>query len=326
MRIRHEQRLRSSSSSSRGAAPLDRDAHAPPALLGPRAPLNRLRGAPTRLEQLTAPAGSLLRAGTSPNTRRAYAADWSHFCARARRPDREILTPNPQIVGARIAARASGVATSGGMTSSASTIGRRLSALAWSYAQRGPLVIATPATSPLSRGRSHHQRSPSPGRRKLSCRESSYSRPSGLTCPVTALETWRGLTRTAHGPSLPPHDRRGQGRWPRSPDGSAGRSACQASRACRRRARRHHRAGTRKTHSRVIHCVPSLSIRQGMTQRYVLRLPGHTTPNPHEATGSPSETLKGKPPPNDRPPKQAKTGHRRRTACGARTQRSGSPR
>jgi integrase len=97
---------------------------------GPRAtPL------PAKLEPLAETARDYARAATSENTNRAYAADWRHYCAWARRQNLEPLPPNPQVLGLYIAACASGAA--GPAACSVRTIERRLSALAWNFAQRG---------------------------------------------------------------------------------------------------------------------------------------------------------------------------------------------
>ena len=75
------------------------------------------------------------RAAASQNTNRAYAADWRHYCAWARRQNLPALPPDPQVLGLYIAACASGAA--GPKPCSVGTIERRLSALTWNFAQRG---------------------------------------------------------------------------------------------------------------------------------------------------------------------------------------------
>jgi integrase len=77
------------------------------------------------------------RAATSPNTNRAYAADWRHYSAWARRQNLPALPPDPQVVGLYVAACASGTASGGKPKNSVGTIERRLSALMWNFAQRG---------------------------------------------------------------------------------------------------------------------------------------------------------------------------------------------
>jgi len=74
-------------------------------------------------------------AAGSANTRRAYQSDWKQFASWCRRQGHPLLPPDPQVVGLYIAALASGAAA--GEKKALSTIERRLSALAWNYAQRG---------------------------------------------------------------------------------------------------------------------------------------------------------------------------------------------
>src|ERR1700722_6398594 len=90
---------------------------------------------PGRLEGLAETARDYAKASSSANTSRAYAADWRHYLASARRQAPPALPPDPQILGLYIAAQASG-ADSAGRPSAVSTIERRLSALAWHFAQR----------------------------------------------------------------------------------------------------------------------------------------------------------------------------------------------
>ena len=78
------------------------------------------------------------RAAASQNTNRAYAADWRHYSAWARRQNLPALPPDPQVIGLYIAACASGAA--GPKPCSVSTIERRLSALMWNFAQRGQTI------------------------------------------------------------------------------------------------------------------------------------------------------------------------------------------
>lgn len=92
---------------------------------------------PARLERLAEQARDYAKAARSANTSRAYAADWRHFLAWTRRQNLPALPPDPQVVGLYIAAEASGAADPAGTPSAVSTIERRLSALAWSFAQRG---------------------------------------------------------------------------------------------------------------------------------------------------------------------------------------------
>jgi integrase len=92
---------------------------------------------PARLAQLAETARDYARAATSPNTNRAYAADWRHFSAWARRQNLPALPPDPQVLGLYVAACASGTASGGKPKNSVRTIERRLSALMWNFAQRG---------------------------------------------------------------------------------------------------------------------------------------------------------------------------------------------
>jgi integrase len=89
-----------------------------------------------RLAPLAETARDYARAATSPNTSRAYAADWRHYSAWARRQNLPALPPDPQVLGLYIAACASGAAGAK-PKNSVSTIERRLSALMWNFAQRG---------------------------------------------------------------------------------------------------------------------------------------------------------------------------------------------
>ncbi|RYH67277.1 MAG: integrase [Alcaligenaceae bacterium] len=98
---------------------------------------------PPSLQRLTDRARDYVQAASSANTRRAYAADWKHFAAWCRRHGFELLPPAPPTVGLYVTACASGTATPGGGLNSVSTIERRLSALAWNYAQRGLVLDRT---------------------------------------------------------------------------------------------------------------------------------------------------------------------------------------
>ena len=92
---------------------------------------------PTHLEKLADRARDYVEAASSANTRRAYAADWKHFCAWARRQHLEVLPPDPQVVGLYITACASGKGTGDKKPNAVSTIERRLSSLTWNFSQRG---------------------------------------------------------------------------------------------------------------------------------------------------------------------------------------------
>ena len=115
-----------------GRAPEELSAEAPsplPAVANPRLPAH--------LDALADRARDYVEAASSANTRRAYAADWKHFCAWARRQGLDVFPPDPQLVGLYITACASGKATGDKKPNSVSTIERRLSSLTWNYAQRG---------------------------------------------------------------------------------------------------------------------------------------------------------------------------------------------
>jgi integrase len=87
------------------------------------------------LERLASRARAYAEAATSANTRRAYAADWRHFTSWCRRQGCAPLPPSPEVVGLYIAACAAGEA--GRRPDRVSTIERRLSALAATYASHG---------------------------------------------------------------------------------------------------------------------------------------------------------------------------------------------
>ncbi|TGR23134.1 MULTISPECIES: site-specific integrase [unclassified Mesorhizobium] len=101
----------------------------PPVMLDPRR-----ASLPSHLEKLADRARDYVEAASSANTRRAYAADWKHFCAWCRRQSFNPLPPEAQIVGLYITAQASGSERD---KKTVSTIERRLSSLTWNYAQRG---------------------------------------------------------------------------------------------------------------------------------------------------------------------------------------------
>jgi site-specific recombinase XerC len=92
---------------------------------------------PGRHEDLAEKARDYAKASSAANTSRAYAADWRHYNAWARRQYLPALPPDPQVVGLYIAAQAAGDADLSRKPSAVSTIERRLSALAWNFAQRG---------------------------------------------------------------------------------------------------------------------------------------------------------------------------------------------
>ncbi|RUZ46648.1 integrase, partial [Mesorhizobium sp. M7A.F.Ca.US.007.01.1.1] len=92
---------------------------------------------PAHLEGLAGRARDYVEAASSANTRRAYAADWKHFCAWARRQHLDVLPPDPQVVGLYITACASGKVTGDKKPNAVSTIERRLSSITWNFSQRG---------------------------------------------------------------------------------------------------------------------------------------------------------------------------------------------
>jgi integrase len=98
------------------------------------------RPLPARLERLADQAREYAKASTAANTNRAYAADWRHYIAWARRQGVPALPADPQITGLYITAQASGSAGPSGKPSAVSTIERRLSALVCNFKQRGQLV------------------------------------------------------------------------------------------------------------------------------------------------------------------------------------------
>lgn len=101
----------------------------PPPVLDPRQ-----TSLPTHLEKLADRARDYVEAASSANTRRAYAADWKHFCAWCRRQSFDPSPPDPRTVGLYITAQASGT---GRDKKAVATIERRLSSLTWNYTQRG---------------------------------------------------------------------------------------------------------------------------------------------------------------------------------------------
>ncbi|WP_156898039.1 tyrosine-type recombinase/integrase [Methylocapsa acidiphila] len=92
----------------------------------------------TPLEKLAETAKDYARGAKAENTNRAYAADWRHFSAWARRRGFSPLPPDSQVVGLYLAACASDAALGArGQALAVRSIERRLSALAWQFAQRG---------------------------------------------------------------------------------------------------------------------------------------------------------------------------------------------
>ncbi len=93
------------------------------------------------LDRLVDTARDYARAAASDNTLKAYARDWAHFARWCRMKGAEPLPPSPEMIGLYLADLASGSGPSPSQSASrplsVSTIDRRLSGLAWTYAQRG---------------------------------------------------------------------------------------------------------------------------------------------------------------------------------------------
>ncbi|AVW93648.1 MULTISPECIES: tyrosine-type recombinase/integrase [Roseobacteraceae] len=87
------------------------------------------------LDHLVDTARDYARAAASDNTLKAYAKDWAHFARWCRMKGTEPLPPSSDMIGLYLADLASGSGPSPAL--SVSTIDRRLSGLAWNYAQRG---------------------------------------------------------------------------------------------------------------------------------------------------------------------------------------------
>ena len=97
------------------------------------------RNPPAHLKRLAEQARDYAKASSSANTQRAYASDWRHFESWSRRAGVE-PRPDPQTIGLYLAACAE--------AASVRTIERRLSAIAWRFAQNG---------TPLDRRRSPYR-------------------------------------------------------------------------------------------------------------------------------------------------------------------------
>jgi integrase len=87
------------------------------------------------LDRLVDTARDYARASTAVNTNKAYAADWKHFARWCRLKGTDPLPPSPEMIGLYLTDQAA--PTNGSPALSASTMDRRLSGLAWNYAQRG---------------------------------------------------------------------------------------------------------------------------------------------------------------------------------------------
>ncbi len=87
------------------------------------------------LDRLVETARDYARAAASDNTLKAYAKDWAHFARWCRMRGVDPLPASPQMIGLYIADLAAPQGKAPAL--SVSSIERRLSGLAWGYAQRG---------------------------------------------------------------------------------------------------------------------------------------------------------------------------------------------
>ena len=87
------------------------------------------------LDRLVETARDYARAAASENTLRAYAKDWAHFARWCRMRGADPLPPSPELIGLYIADLAAPQNRTPAL--SVASIERRLSGLAWGYAQRG---------------------------------------------------------------------------------------------------------------------------------------------------------------------------------------------
>ena len=87
------------------------------------------------LDRLVDAAREYARAATAENTNKAYTADWKHFARWCRLRGTDPLPPSPEMIGLYLTDLAA--PTGKAPARSVSTIERRLSGLAWHYAQRG---------------------------------------------------------------------------------------------------------------------------------------------------------------------------------------------
>ena len=87
------------------------------------------------LDRLVDTARDYARAAASDNTMKAYSKDWAHFVRWCRMKGTEPLPVSPEMIGLYLADLASGSGPFPAL--SVSTIDRRLSGLAWNFAQRG---------------------------------------------------------------------------------------------------------------------------------------------------------------------------------------------
>ncbi len=87
------------------------------------------------LNRLVETARDYAKASTAENTIKAYAADWKHFARWCRLKGTDPLPPSPEMIGLYLTDLAAPI--DGASALSVSTIDRRLSGIAWNYAQRG---------------------------------------------------------------------------------------------------------------------------------------------------------------------------------------------
>jgi integrase len=87
------------------------------------------------LDRLVETARDYAKQAASANTLKAYAKDWAHFARWCRMKGAESMPPSPEMIGLYLADLAA--PTNGSSALSVSTIDRKLSGLAWNYAQRG---------------------------------------------------------------------------------------------------------------------------------------------------------------------------------------------
>jgi integrase len=87
------------------------------------------------LDRLVDTARDYAKASTAENTNKAYAADWKHFARWCRLKGTDPLPPSTEMIGLYLTDMVA--PTNGSPALSVSTIDRRLSGLAWNYAQRG---------------------------------------------------------------------------------------------------------------------------------------------------------------------------------------------
>ncbi|MEQ8307542.1 MAG: tyrosine-type recombinase/integrase [Hoeflea sp.] len=87
------------------------------------------------LDRLVDTARDYAKASTADNTNKAYATDWKHFARWCRLKGTDPLPPSTEMIGLYLTDLAAPTGATPAL--SVSTIDRRLSGLAWNYAQRG---------------------------------------------------------------------------------------------------------------------------------------------------------------------------------------------